>query len=95
MKEVRTFDEVFKAIKNTVKEKQIKRGPSNLKHDHDEPEYDDEDDQDECDIAPLDDEYGNEEDFIDDGDDQEVDQQDREILNERILGIINVFGSIV
>lgn len=76
MKEVRTFDEVFKAIKTTVKEKQMQRGSNNKvkkNAEDDGNEYDDEADEDEDDIAPLDDEYGNEEDFIDDNDDQEVD----------------------
>ena len=76
MKEVRTFDEVFKAIKTTVKEKQMQRGPNNKTKknaEDDGNEYDEEADEDEDDIAPLDDEYGNEEDFIDDNDDQEVD----------------------
>jgi len=48
----------------------------------------------------MNDEYGNEEDFIDylEGDeileDPDIDDEDREVLNDRILGIINVFQNI-
>jgi hypothetical protein len=47
---------------------------------------------------PLNDEYGNEEDFEDFDedalDDQDIGGGDREILDNRILGIIDVFQNI-
>ena len=43
----------------------------------------------------MEDEYGNEEEFDEDLlDDQDIDEQDREVLNDRILGLINVFQNI-
>ena len=107
MKEVRTFDEVFKSIKTKVKDHEAQRvvgkGP-NYQNRHPKQQFDDlgneydDEDEDQEDLQPLDDEYGNEDDF--DGeeeilDDQDIDDHDREVLNDRILGIINVFSHMV
>ena len=70
-KEVRTFDEVFKQIKNKQKE-------------NDRQSSDDEGSE-----LALNDEYGEYGDEV--LDDQDIEGNDREILDDRILGILNVF----
>ena len=91
MKEIRTFDEVYKEIKKQIKEKERMKRQSKLQDHDDEDEYEQ--------MNPYD-EYGMEEDGleipqnIEDLEDQDISRQDREVLNERILGILNVFNDM-
>ena len=65
MKEVRTFDEVFKSIKSKLKE-QAKRRNNNIKAPLGTLEISEEEDDDgemSEEMIPLNDDYGNEEDF--------------------------------
>lgn len=93
MKEIRTFDEVYKEIKKQIKEKErMKRQNKHQMQDNDE--------EDEYEQMNPYDEYGMEEDGleipqnIEDLEDQDISRQDREVLNERILGILNVFNDM-
>jgi hypothetical protein len=105
-KEIRTFDEVYKSIKSKVndfdqkRKAKLKNGQVRLninEKQNSDNEYDDEDDYEE-DVIPLNEEYGNEEDFGDEYEeenyDQDIEGKDREILDNRILGIIDVFKNM-
>jgi len=90
LKEIRTFNEVFKDIKKEVKEHDLSRQARNrgtatgLKGSSDEfePVQDSGDTDSEVGTIPLD---------IMDDEQQDIDDDDRQVLNDRILGIINVF----
>lgn len=122
MKEVRTFDEVYKSIKAKVKEQQARRVAKQRRREQypegnggrrplvaagSEDDVDDEDedgdglDGDEDRVRHAED-SGNELEALDGRDaeqealdEQGIDDQDREVLNDRILGIINVFQHVV
>ena len=76
---MRTFDEVFKQIKTKQKEHDQKRQEQSCSDD-------------EGSEIPLNDEYGGEYDYGEElNEDQDIEGNDREILDDRILGILNIF----
>lgn len=123
MKEVRTFEEVFKSIKAKAKDhqkrkeamlkkrelakKQHKKGlEEDATESEDDGDFENDTDLEENHLSNMynfaQDEFGNDNQFDldkdlseDPLDDQDIDDQDREVLNDRILGIINVFQHIV
>lgn len=93
MKEIRTFDEVFKAIKKEENQNKQKRQIA-LQKKQPLSEEEDEDDDEEKDEYEEDDGIEMIPAKLDDLDDQDIDDNDRQVLNERILGIINVFQNL-
>ena len=92
MKEVRTFDEVFKAIKKETNENKKQRAENQINsnqvisEDEDENNEEDGDEDDDVGVIPE---------GMLDLDEQDIDDEDRQVLNDRILGIINVFQNVV
>jgi|DEB0MinimDraft_12_1074336.scaffolds.fasta_scaffold09455_2 hypothetical protein len=87
MKEVRTFDEVYSSIKKETadheKQKFVKRSIQQPMEESEE-----EDSEAEYEIGEIPENL----DYVDDND---INDQDREVLNGRILGLINMFQNVV
>ena len=97
MKEIRTFDEVFKAIKKDQKEMKEKKEQGipleeeELEELSEQLEDDEEgpmsEDSDEINPIPSD--------MEDEVDNQDILDEDRQVLNDRVLGIINIFQNVM
>lgn len=94
LKEIRTFDEVFKEIRKDQKIMKEKR-EQGLPLDDDELSGEEAEDDNRLHTEGDEDYNPIPEDLTDELDEQDIHDEDRQVLNDRVLGIINIFQTVM